>query len=166
MYKCPKCKTKFTNLNYNFCAACGCDIRDQAEKFINQKIKEMRPHALHGNPQVQFELGDYLQKVKTGGRLREAARWFLAAAEAGDDDAQWRLAACYWAGLGVEMNIETASIWLKQSADQGNAAALCCLAASGGGLSDRQQAFAWTIRAAALGYGWAQYLAGLNYARS
>ena len=55
--------------------------------------------------------------------LKTALVVWLAAAEAGDADAQNNVGEIYERGLGTEANYDAAVIWYKKAADQGNARA-------------------------------------------
>lgn len=51
----------------------------------------------------------------------KAFRWFMAAAEAGDSDAQFQVGNFYFEGIGsVKEDNAKAAYWLQKSADQGN----------------------------------------------
>ena len=50
---------------------------------------------------------------------QKAASYYLAAAEKGNKYAQHNIAFCYWDGVGVEKNRETAIMWMRRSAAQG-----------------------------------------------
>ena len=56
--------------------------------------------------------------------LKTALNVWLAAAEAGDAEAQNNVGELYERGLGMEPNYEAALIWYQKSADQGNSRAL------------------------------------------
>jgi TPR repeat protein len=60
---------------------------------------------------------------------REAARWFRAAAESGNDQAQFQLGSLYARGDGIEKDGAAAIEWLTKSAAQGNTRAMGLLAA-------------------------------------
>ena len=50
----------------------------------------------------------------------EGTKWYKKAAESGDDDGMWRLANCFWKGIGVEKNYEEAFKWFEKSANKDN----------------------------------------------
>ena len=63
--------------------------------------------------------------------VEKAVYWWQKAADAGDSDAQYRLAFCYLKGDGVEKDVEKAVYWCQKAADAGNSGAeymleLCC----------------------------------------
>ncbi|MEZ5362483.1 MAG: hypothetical protein R2748_09170 [Bryobacterales bacterium] len=58
-----------------------------------------------------------------------AARWYLVAAQAGNADAQCRLAALYERGAGLPRNLEEAMRWRLRAASQGDGLAMAALAA-------------------------------------
>ncbi len=53
--------------------------------------------------------------------IQEAAKWYRAAAEKGDARAQANLGLLYLDGRGVRYDLAQAYLWLKLSANQGNA---------------------------------------------
>ncbi|MBR3410174.1 MAG: sel1 repeat family protein [Candidatus Methanomethylophilaceae archaeon] len=53
----------------------------------------------------------------------EAARWFRAAAEQGNADAQYMFGLCYESGWGVDKSYDEAARWFRAAAEQGHA---CC----------------------------------------
>jgi len=54
---------------------------------------------------------------------RDAARWFFEAARRGHADAQYHLGLLFYAGTGVEKNIEEAMKWIRRAAGSGHEAA-------------------------------------------
>ena len=52
-----------------------------------------------------------------------AVKWYRMAAERGDADAQYNLAACYDNGEGVRKNSAVAVRWCRKAAEQGLAVA-------------------------------------------
>jgi hypothetical protein len=56
--------------------------------------------------------------------LRSSLRIWMAAAEAGDPEAQTTVGEIYERGLGTEPNYEAAIVWYRKAADQGNSRAL------------------------------------------
>jgi uncharacterized protein len=56
--------------------------------------------------------------------LASSLRIWMAAAQAGDADAQTNVAEIYERGLGVAPDYEAAAMWYQKAADQGNARAL------------------------------------------
>jgi len=56
--------------------------------------------------------------------LKSSLRVWMAAAEAGDAEAQTNVGEIYERGLGTEPNYEAAALWYRRAADQGNSSAL------------------------------------------
>ncbi|MXZ80862.1 MAG: sel1 repeat family protein [Gammaproteobacteria bacterium] len=85
----------------------------------------------------------------------QALRLLGPLAEAGDGDAQYRLAIMYQNGLGVVRSEETAARWMRSAAFQGMALAehgLGCMYLDGDCVRrDSAQAAVWLARAAAQG---------------
>ena len=50
----------------------------------------------------------------------EAVKWWLKAAEQGNDQAQCMLGLCYQDGEGVPQDTEEAVVWLQKAKEQGN----------------------------------------------
>jgi uncharacterized protein len=69
---------------------------------------------IRGGEYVAFDRAD----------LKSALRIWMAAAEAGDLEAQNNVGEIYERGLGTEPNYEAALIWYQKAADKGHAAAL------------------------------------------
>ena len=86
---------------------------------------------------------------------REAAKWYLKAAEQGDTKAQKNLGVMYRSGKGVVKDDKEAVKWYRKAAEQGDAGAQTSLGAmyyNGGGiLEDYETAYAWFNIAAANG---------------
>src|SRR5690606_28344369 len=56
--------------------------------------------------------------------LKSSLRVWMAAAEAGDAEAQTNVGEIYERGLGTEPNYAAAALWYRRAADQGNSSAL------------------------------------------
>ena len=94
------------------------------------------------NGKVAYEIQDY----------RNAAANFLAAAEKGNDEAQYYLGICYYEGKGVQKDLTKAIQWLRKSADKGNADAMfqlgeCCFNGTGI-LKNTDEAITWYRKSA------------------
>lgn len=50
----------------------------------------------------------------------QAQKWFLAAANQGESNAQFHLGKIYKDGLGVDKNLSLARTWFEKSAEAGN----------------------------------------------
>ena len=88
-------------------------------------------------------------------------------AEAGDPDAQYNVAQCYYLGLGVEQNLLTAARWYIRAAEHGNADAQYILGTmfyKGMGVTQSyEEAVMWYDKAVKLGHPAAQYDLGICY---
>ena len=109
-----------------------------------------------------------LYKAYGGGvNLKEAARRFREAADAGLPLAAYWLAACYQHGNGVEKDLNQAFEWYRKGAEAGNGAAMCefglCYETGRGVEKDLKQAFEWYRKGAEAGNGGAMHNLGLCY---
>ena len=75
------------------------------------------------NPDLERGLAAY-----RAGDFRSASEFFSKAAEQGDAEAQYRLAACYAQGTGVAADKDLSLRWLLKAAEQGHSKAQCMLA--------------------------------------
>jgi TPR repeat protein len=120
------------------------------------------------NAREQCELG---KKYASGDGMprdfRQAASWYIKAAEQGDADAQLRLGLLYFNGHGVLKDQKKAASLYKEAAEQGHAEAQRQLADSyfmGDGVpQDMEEANKWYTKAAEQGNVDAQYCLGNNY---
>jgi len=96
---------------------------------------------LRGGEYVAYDQADY----------KTALRVWLAAAEAGDADAQNNVGEIFERGLGTEPNYEAAALWFERAAQQGHKGAqfnLGTLYEAGNGVAqDRVQALNWYRKA-------------------
>ena len=60
-------------------------------------------------------------QIGNGPDYAEAMKHYLKAVENGDIIANWNIARLYERGLGVRQDMETARLWYKKAADQGDA---------------------------------------------
>jgi TPR repeat protein len=92
---------------------------------------------------------------------------FLAKAEAGDAESQYKLGNKYYSGHGVRRDYSKAEFWFRKAAEQGNPDSQFML----GGLyhfgqgvpQDSDQAFAWIMKAANQGHARAEYFISTCY---
>jgi len=111
-----------------------------------------------------FEAGRaaYLQ-----GDYRTALSRFFKSAEAGHQDAQFRLAEIYHEGMVVERDESRAAYWYRKAAERGNTEAqywLCVMYREGIGVGrDYAEAFYWCKRAAEQGHAQALFAVGQYY---
>lgn len=80
---------------------------------------------------INFAYCKESERLYSDKKYEQAIYWWQKAADAGDSDAQYRLAFCYLKGDGVEKDVEKAVYWCQKAADAGNSGAeymleLCC----------------------------------------
>lgn len=118
------------------------------------------------DPAVYFIHGSILLQKK---EYASAASYIIAAAEAGDADAQYYLGCMYYDGTGVAKNLQSAAAWLYKSAASGNADAMFLLALmyrDGEGVSKDLAQYANYMKAAAengTGDNASEYFIGMCY---
>ncbi|MBM3622122.1 MAG: sel1 repeat family protein [Alphaproteobacteria bacterium] len=123
----------------------------------------LRHAADQGYPEAALLMGDLFGQSamgRTGRQQEEAARnaaaWYLRAAEAGVAMAQAKLGNCYFAGAGVERDFPTAQRWYRRAAEQGFADAQYVLGIwlSGGvaGTTDPVEGYRWLALAERQGH--------------
>ena len=139
------------------------------DKATTEKAKVICISAHEGDVDAQFEFG---KLFASGGIIvldnKQAAFWFLKAAEQGHPKAQWAMGAFYGYGMGgVELNYEKAIYWYTKAAEQGDAAAkndLGLMFYDGLGVEqDYKQAAYWLSKAAEQGKSESQNLLGLMF---
>ena len=137
-------------------------------KATTEKAKAICTSAYEGDVDAQFEFG----KLFAVGQIivrdyKQAAFWFLKAAEQGHSGAQWALGLMYDYGEGVEQNYERAVYWHTKAAGQGDARAqneLGLLYRDGKGVEQNfKQATYWLSKAAEQGQSESQSVLGLMY---
>ena len=138
-------------------------------KATTEKAKAICTSAYEGDVDAQFEFG----KLFAVGQIivrdyKQAAFWFLKAAEQGHPLAQWAMGAFYGYGKGgLELNYEKAIYWYTKAAEQGDAAAkndLGLMFYDGLGVEqDYKQAAYWLSKAAEQGKSESQNLLGLMF---
>jgi TPR repeat protein len=123
----------------------------------------LRHAAEQGYPEAALLMGDLFGQAamgRTGKQQEEAARnaaaWYLRAAEAGVAMAQAKLANCYFAGAGVTRDFAAAQRWYRRAAEQGFADAQYVLGIwlSGGvaGTTDPVDGYRWLALAERQGH--------------
>lgn len=120
------------------------------------KLNELRPLAANGDARAQYELGFmYDRGLGVPQNYKEAASWYLKAAEQGNASAQFYLGQMYDVGKGVPQGYQEAASWYSKAAEQGEALAqlyLGFLYDHGQGVPvDMVQAYKWYSLAAAAG---------------
>ena len=138
------------------------------ENGNKNEIEVLKSKAVAGETAAQVDLGRTLAAGAIPD-LIESVRWFRAAAENGDPEAQYLLAVRYLNGQGVPQDNEEAVTWLKRSADHGHPGAQDSLGvryATGQGVAQNDvEALSWFRRAAEQGHPVAQFNVGLAYAQ-
>ncbi len=91
--------------------------------------QQLLPLAKKGNPDAQFLIAEMCaRELGVPWDIDEAIRWYHAAAEQGQREAQRRLGGHYFAGRGVPADADASNRWFETAADQGDglaAARLC-----------------------------------------
>lgn len=99
--------------------------------------------------------------------LKDAVKWYSAAARAGDTAAQASLGLCLLRGWGCEPDAGAAAVWFSAAAAEGSVEAMNDLAfcyLNGLGVErDAERGFAWAMRAAERGHATSQTLVGECY---
>ena len=138
--------------------------REEVKPEDKKKLFEV---AENGDAEAQFRLGIIYSFYENN--PKEAAKWYLKAAEQEHVTAQVNLAALYFEGLGVERNFKEALKWYLKAAEQGNDVAedrvgsMYALGAIGD--PNYEEAKKWLKKAAAKGFAHSQYLLGRMYIR-
>lgn len=119
--------------------------REFARGDVVAAMTLLREPASQGFVPAQVLLAYYLDYAEED---EDALRWYLAAAEAGNAEAQFKLGKLYATGEGTSKNPQLAMSWFLRSGEQGYPAAIRMLANSfelGGELSriSYEQAVKW-----------------------
>ena len=132
-------------------------LPSKAEVHLNH----LRSEAIAGNLRAQIEMGLALESGPEADPV-EAARWFLAAANQGNPEAQTDIGYLYSVGSGVPRDPEKAFMWFQRAAAEGYAPAqtdVGTMLAKGDGVKqDLPAAVNWYRRAAAVGFAPAENL--------
>jgi TPR repeat protein len=124
--------------------------------------------AARNHRRAQFYLGTCYDRGKGVTQdLRQAMRWYRAAAENGLPEAQYNLAFGYREGIGVLQDLGAAVYWFTQAAEAGDPGAQrdlgYCYHEGVGTVVDYEAAARWYRRAAKAGDAKAQFNLGLCY---
>ena len=143
----------------------GSDLK-KAEELLRKATNQGHAKAERALSWLQFEIG---LKLYYGNLLSAAARWFLKAAEHGDEIAQCRIGRCYQDGEGVKKDFVEAAKWYRKAAEQGYGRAqrglAICYCKGTGVKKDLEEAEKWWRRMIEQGDGCAKTrLAKLSYA--
>ncbi len=145
-----------------FITAC---MEVQASLFDKRKLKASR-----GDVDAQLSVAlMYASGEGVSKDIKEAAKWFRAAAEQGNVLAQFNLGEMYAKGNGLPQNYHEAAAWYLKAAEQGNVAAkfnLGLMYGNGQGVRyDPNKAEKWLTEAAEQGDAKMQFALGKMYAR-
>lgn len=131
-------------------------------------LNHLRSEALAGKLRAQIDMGLALESGSEADKA-EAARWFLAAANQGDPEAQTDIGYLYSVGSGVARDPERAFMWFQRAAAEGYAPAqtdLGTMLVKGDGVKqDLPAALNWYRQAAAVGFAPAEVYLGILYAK-
>ena len=121
-----------------------------------QSFKDYKMRAMCGDAIAQYKVGVcYANGTEVERSTKDAAYWWLMAAENGALQAQFDIAYCYQYGVGVEENQEEATKWYKIAAEGGHSDAQYCLGlrySIGEGVNKNDtEAFKWFCKAAEQG---------------
>jgi tRNA A-37 threonylcarbamoyl transferase component Bud32 len=87
---------------------------------IGKALELFRKAAALGEPRAMMELGE----LQLEDDPKEAATWFVKAADAGDSGGMLNLGAMYFLGNGVDEDYARAAYWYRKAADAGNVDAM------------------------------------------
>jgi TPR repeat protein len=143
-------------------------VHPQTPQFKSGIDPALLQKAKGGNPEAEFQVGLSYDTGKNVVRdFREAASWYLKAADQGDARAQHNLGVLYEFGEGVARDYARAAALYRKSADQGVPSSQfslgLCYAHGNGVPQDYEQAFAWYQKAADQGYTGAMVNMALMY---
>src|SRR5215472_13220385 len=145
----------------------GLAIAQRSSSQQEIHLNHLRSEALAGNLRAQIEMGLALESGSEADRA-EAARWFLAAANQGDPQAQTNIGYLYSVGSGVPRDPERAFMWFQRAAAEGYATAqydIGTMLVKGDGVKqDFPAALNWFRRAATVGFAPAEVYLGIVYA--
>lgn len=116
----------------------------------------LRAPAKAGHVPAQVQLAYYLDYAEQN---EEAFRWYMAAAEAEDPEAQHQIGRLYASGEGAPEDLDLARQWFERAACQGHAPSIRVLAIAyeeGTALTgiSYEQAVAWLEQGIAIGDAW------------
>jgi localization factor PodJL len=125
----------------------------------------LRTAAAGGDPKAQFEVAMRFSEGKTVPTdMREAAAWFLRAAQQHFAPAAYRLGSSYEKGLGVDRNVADAKRWYREAAEAGNVRAMHNLGVLYANERDMASAMPWFQKAGEAGLKDSQFNLGIIYA--
>jgi len=133
------------------------------------ELQDLRQRAESGETTAQYELGRFHDKGTDDfpADPREAALWYLTAAEGGDATAQLAIGTLYDMGLGIAPDPQEAERWLTAAAEQGVVEAQKILGVLYLGKAslpyEPERSIQWMTRAAEQGDGEAMFHLSIAY---
>lgn len=94
--------------------------KGQEAYLMKDYAKAMQEYKNDDDPKAMYQVGymyDHGQGVEQDDR--EAAQWYLKAAEKGNAKAQYRMGLFYATGTGVDKDLKEAAKWYKKASMQG-----------------------------------------------
>ncbi len=91
------------------------------EKDLSTAVGYYQRSAEQDHRDAMFEMG-WLYQTGEGGLAKDyekSAKWYLKAAEKGHPAAMYGIASLYYNGMGVKMDLDTATSWYQKSAAAG-----------------------------------------------
>ena len=100
--------------------------RNEERNYHEMNLEQLTDAAEGGDANAQLELGRCYEQGKEGAEqdMKEAVRWYRAAAKQGEVNAQYRLSEIYRDGNGVEPDGEEAKKWREKAREQGHPMAI------------------------------------------
>lgn len=94
--------------------------KGQEAYLMKDYAKAMQEYKNDDDPKAMYMVG-YMYDHGEGAPqdIKEAAQWYLKAAEKGNAKAQYRLGLLYATGSGVDKDLKEAEKWYKKSSFQG-----------------------------------------------
>ena len=102
---------------------------DMAKQQEITDIADLIRRAKAGETLAQYDLACYYDSEAGGWDYAAAVRWYRKAAEQGVAEAMFAMAQCYRFGEGVRKSARLERKWLLAAAEDGDAYAMCNLAA-------------------------------------
>ncbi|KLN61689.1 hypothetical protein WH96_04985 [Kiloniella spongiae] len=113
-------------------------------KLYEQALKVLLPHAIKGNAEAQYLVGEiYRKALDVEGDEKKGLAWIRKAAEQGHAEAQYSLGFIIENSFGVEGEENKSIYWFRKAADQGHSKARSRLTFSllGGGYFEGYSSF-------------------------
>ena len=100
--------------------------RNEERNYHEMNLEQLTAAAEGGDANAQRELGRCYERGEKGAEqdMKEAVRWYRAAAEQGEVNAQYYLSEIYRDGNGVEPDSKEAKKWREKAREQGHPMAI------------------------------------------